>query len=205
MSPPPLKGTAMKFDCTRTCKLGHWCRFSLLLRAIGPTRVNSHTATVKVSIDPDTLSALVAELGGIALGVREHHLGFGNYATGHGWKIPSWVYGNLPCQLVLREGGSLIYDNANTDVVKALEAKFAIAKAETEARNLGWQTERTEAGLVVHHPAGGSITITAGGVVDAAGFVGRSCHEAVAALGVNVGDVVEKPEVTHTQQRVQEG
>lgn len=192
----------IRFDCPRTCPLAgeRWCRFRPVTDKLGPVRANSHTARIKVDYsDADALKAAVAALGGNWLGHGIHRL-YEGPATGYGFRLPGWTY-----PIVLQEG-ELSFDDfggvwGNVADLERLRGAYVIAVAEKAALAQGWQCEHTEGGLTIYHPSGGTLTVT-GGAVDANGFQGQGCHEAILALGLPVQDLQAKAEYAQTAAKV---
>lgn len=140
-------------------------------------------------------------MNGKWLGAGSHKLYEGSY-TGNGFHLAGWAY---PC--VLDEAGSLHFDNfegrwGNAADLETLKGAYTLAVAEQAAQAQGWLCERTDAGLVVHHPSGGALTITPTGNLDAAGFVGTGCHDAILQLGLPLSDLQAKPEYSAVQAQV---
>jgi len=192
------------FSCPRTCSFARerWCRFRPVLDALGPVRVDSETVRVKVEYsDPDTLRRVVGMLGGAWLGSGVHRL-FDGTVTGNGFTLPGWQY-----PLVQTPDG-LSYDDyhgawGNVADLERLKGLYTLAKAEQAATAQGWQCERSGTDLVIHHPSGGTLTVTPGGTIDAGGFVGKGCHDAIMALGLPVSDATAKPEYSQVASEVQ--
>lgn len=196
--PVPLPVLVAAFTCPRTCPLvsARWCRFRPVLDALGPVKVNSHTATVKIDLsDAAALQRAVEVIGGQWIGAGTHQL-FSSRHTGNAFKLPGW---NYPC-VVDAATGEVHYDNyggAWGDVaqLEKLKAEYSAAVVEQRANVQGWQTERTgDGGVIVYHPTGGTLTVSPGGQLDAAGFIGNGCHEAREQLGLPVEEVQNKPE-----------
>ena len=190
----------MNFDCPRTCELKERCRFMKVLATIGPTVVFSHTVKVRVEFRDDmALKAAVLAMGGTWLGQGKHDLYEGS-VRGLGWQFKGWQY---PCCV---NDGELSYDTfsgawGREEDIERLKAEYSCSKAEVAAHALGWLTERTAEGVVIHSPEGGTITIN-GASADFSGFQGNACHEARAALGIT-GDVELKPQASHVAAEVQ--
>jgi hypothetical protein len=180
----------MNFSCPRTCPAARekHCRFSPILDALGPVRVDSHTVRVQVEYrDAEVLRAAVAKIGGRWIGQETHH--FYNNETiinppvnGLGFMLPGWTY---PC--VLTESSELVNDNMNGawgDPVELekLHGQYTLILAEQQAEAQGWSHERTGDGLMIYCPAGGQLHVSPAGVVDATGFVGTGCHDSIQAL-----------------------
>src|SRR5262245_15125770 len=195
--------TTIPFDCPRTCPDhgDRWCRFRPLLDRLGPVRVNSHTAKIRVEFnDPDSLRWLVEKMGGLWLGHGRHELcetkedGYGfRLPFVNGWNAKGWkarpgenAYWAMPC--VVRDDGTLaydVYDGSWGDVrqLETMKVDYAYALTEQRAAALGWLCERTDQGLLVHHPDGGTLTLSSTGEVATTGFNGGGCHAAREALG----------------------
>jgi len=192
----------LPFTCLRTCPLAgdRWCRFRAVTDQIGSVLVDSHTARIKVEYaDAASLQAAVAALGGTWLGHGNHRL-FEGQAMGHGFTLPGWQY-----PIVLQDG-ELSYDDysgawGNVADLERLKVAYTIAKAEQAALMQGWQCERTQDGLTIYHPAGGTLAIKSG-TIDANGFQGQGCHEAILALGLPLQDLQSKPEFAQTTARI---
>lgn len=197
----------MPFDCDRTCPDferrvdGHfWCRFRPLLDRLGPVKVHSHTALLKVEYtDPDALKIAVERMGGLWYGFDAKHDLFDTKQTGWGFRLPMaeglhktadgrrfWYH-----PLVLRADGQLAYDSyggewGDVSQLETLKSEYAFAMTEKAALDLGWLTERVDGRLVVHHPSGGTLSVSADGKLETQGFVGGACHQAREALGLPV-------------------
>lgn len=184
------------FDCPRTCptyERRDFCRFNALFAMIGITAlVNSHTAKVRVTYtDEDALRKAVESLGGKMLGRGNHHLFDGNY-LGLGFTLPGWQY-----PLVLSDG-TLKFDDYNgrwgdRKMIDRLTDRYVLQSAVVAAENLGWITEQVDGKLRIYHPSGGFIDVD-GTAIEASQFQGQDCHAAVAALGLNLEEVVLKHE-----------
>ena len=88
-----------------------------------------------------------------------------------------------------------------------LKIEYAYAKTEVEARNLGWLSEHTDAGLVVYCPSGGTLTVSKDGTCATQGFTGGACHEARLQLGLQVeeGSIMETAEACQVPVAVYQG
>lgn len=195
------------FTCPRTCPLvkSAWCRFRPVLDALGPVRVNSHTVTVKVEYrDPDALRGAVEALGGSWLGLGSHRLYESGEFSGHGLRLPGWEY-----PLVLQADGSLAYDDfrgrwGNVADLERLKSAYAQQVCRQQAQVQGWLCEQQQDGsLLIHHPSGGTLTVTTAGVIDANGFVGAGCHDAILAMGLPILEAQVKPEFSQVAIDVQ--
>ena len=199
--------TVNDFACDRTCPAHrtHWCRFNALFRKLGTARVHSHTVKIQVEYrDPRALEFSVRRLSKWTwIGPGEHDL-FSTRATGLAFKPEGWVY-----PAVLDAEGILhtdTYEGIWGDVKKLdlLKQEYLFGQAEQAATELGWQHERTNAGLVVYHPQGGTLTLNHDGVCETTGFVGAGCHSAREALHLIAdGPVQNKPEFSQVAAQVQ--
>jgi len=151
----------------------------------------SHTTKIKVEFrDKDKLGKAVEAMGGKVLGEGSHRLYGGTY-EGFGFKLPGW---NYPC--ILAADGSLSYDNfsgswGDIRQLDALKGEYALQVAESVAMAQGWISERLADRLVIHHPDGGDIVVTAAGL-DASQFMGADCVQACAALEQALGSQPER-------------
>jgi hypothetical protein len=196
------------FSCDRTCPLHrtHWCRFNAIFSKMGIARVHSHTVKIKVEYkDPDTLKKACENLGWKWLGLRTHSL-YSTEATGHGFLPEGWEY-----PAVLDAAGEMHFDTFNgawgdPKQLERLKSEYAIATAQQAAEELGWQSERTESGLVVYHPEAGVLTISKEGICETTGFTGSNCHSAREQLGLLAdGAIQNKPEYSAVAAQVQAG
>lgn len=195
----------LSFDCPRTCPnySERWCRFRPVLDQIGPVKVDSHTARIEVEMkNAEALKTAVEAIGGKWLGQGKHRL-YGGQSTGYGFTLPGWQY-----PLVLEEGGRLAYDDfngswGNVKDLDRLKGSYAVGMAEHAARLHGWNVEKTNAGVVIHHPSGGTLTVNAQGILETAGFIGAACHEARETLGLPTVDIVNTTEGNQTACKVQ--
>lgn len=202
--------TLTPFDCDRTCRTHatrDYCRFNPLFALIGtaPT-VNSHTVKVKCELnDPRALEAACRALGWTWHGLKMHQLYSSNREHGHGFQPPSWRY-----PIVLNDAGTLAFDDyhgqwGNVADLETLKSAYLTSKIETSAAALGWQTERTTAGITVYHPEGGRLDISNAGVCDTSGFTGGNCHTAREALGLATdGAAANKTEIDHMPAVIQQ-
>ncbi len=189
------------FACPRTCTPNVECLFGPIFRALGPTKVVSHTTKVVVQFnDRSVLAAAVAAMGGTMLGEGSHRL-YGGSEQGLGFNLPGWRY-----PLILKADGSLAFDSYNghwgneADIPK-LKGQYTIAVAAQAAAAQGWMTQTEANGsLVVFHPDGGTITVFQDGTVDAMGFVGTGCDAAqIIELSIGrAGSREDKPEYFDT-------
>lgn len=205
---------SLPFTCPRTCPLFSeiHCRFRPVLDQIGPVKVHSHTARIRVEYtDLAALEQAVKNIGGQWLGVGTHRL-FEDDHQGNGFYLPfangrerngvaMWNY-----PIVLEESGQLAYDDyggrwGDVNQLKALEQEYAYVKAELAAQVQGWQTERTSQGVTIYHPSGGSLTVSSAGQVEMQGFHGKGCHEALMTLGLPLDDMQATSE--YVQEKAQ--
>jgi hypothetical protein len=195
------------FSCDRTCPANktHWCRFNAFFRLIGSARVHSHTVKVKVDYtDADTLHKACDTLGWKWLGQGKHEL-FDGAFTGHGFLPEGWSY---PAVFANGELNADTYRDQWGEMSKLelLKAEYAIQTAMKAAEELGWQCERTEAGLTVYHPEAGVLTVSKEGICETTGFVGSSCHSAREALKLAAdGNIQNKSEFSDVKLEVQAG
>jgi hypothetical protein len=178
----------MRFSCPRSCRLMEFCKFMPLFRAIGPTAVLSHTVRTAVEYggNPPALEAAVNAMGGTWLGRASHKL-YEKAETGLGFTLPGWRY-----PLVLKQDGTLAYDDyggqwGNPADIQTLTGRFAVEAARGAAEAQGWMCEDTPTGLLIYHPAGGTMTVTHEGTVEAFGFEGVGCHAATSAIADAIG------------------
>lgn len=168
----------MNFNCGRTCQALTPCRFAPVLAALGRGQTAfSHTTRVKVDfLDLRALRLACAALGAEVLGAGTHRL-YGGAEVGFGVQLNGWRY-----PIIVRDDGTVAYDDFNgawghAQDIDILRGVYAIARAELAAQELGWCCERqTDGSLLVYHPSGGTLLVTADGVCDASGFVGSDCH-----------------------------
>jgi hypothetical protein len=193
----------MKFDCERTCRFREACRFSPALSTL--RLVHSHTSVVAIELrDGRALKAAVEALGGTFVGQGEYKL-YSSKETGTGFRLPGWHF-----PLVSRADGSLAYDDyngawGNVSDLQRLKGMYAIEAARLAAQDLGWYTELHGADLVIHHPDGGTLTVTPDGTVDAACFLGRDCTAAAAPIEAALGRKVDtslKPEYFQERAKI---
>ncbi len=196
------------FNCDRTCPLHRtrWCRFNALFAKIGVARVHSHTVKITVPYkDPRTLERAVKSLGWAWLGYATHQLCTSS-ALGHGFTPEGWL---LPA--ILDAEGQMHTDTFNGqwgDLAKLdlLKCEYAIATAMQAAEELGWQCERTDTGLTVHHPDGGILIVSKEGVCETTGFIGSGCHSARESLHLAADGLAQnKPEFGQVAAQVQAG
>ena len=197
---------SLPFDCPRSCPEHgeRWCRFRKLLDRLGPVKVDSHTARIKVEFtDTNALQRAVEFLGGYWIGPGTHKL-FEGPVTGQGFTLPGWRF-----PLVLGSDGQLSYDDyrgawGDVALIEKLRSEYIHAVAERAAQELGWLTERTAEGdLVIHHNSGGTLTVAANGLIDANGFQGQGCHDALLALSLPLTEIQAKPEFAQVACEVQ--
>ena len=191
----------MNFSCPRTCPMFEKrttdglfdCRFRAIIDRIGPTRTTSHTVKVRVDYrDPRALELACDRLKWKWHGFGKHEL-FEAGVTGHGFTPEGWYY-----PAVLDADGEMHSDTFNGswgDPAKMdlLKGEYAMATAQLAAKELGWQSERTDAGLIIYHPSAGVLTISKHGNCETTGFVGSSCHAARESLGLLAGRSAPSP------------
>ena len=195
----------MKFDCPRSCpqyEQRDECRFNAVFAKLGAGVVTSHTTTIKSEFkDNDRLGAAAAAMGGKVLGMGTHKL-YSESKTGFGFTLPGWSY-----PIVCEANGSLAFDNfngrwGNQADLERLKCEYVIATAEQAAMAQGWMTERNGETLTIHHPSGGSLTVTGNGA-EANGFMGDGCHSALMALNLPMSEWQAKPEFTQVAAEIQ--
>jgi len=209
------------FCCDRTCPLFEvvdLCRFQPVMRRIGRVVVNSHTMKVDVEFrDRDAFGRAAERMGGEAIGPGRHELferddESGEIAAhdGYGIRLPDWSF-----PLILSDDGQLLFDDyegawGNVADIETLKSHYAVEVARSAAEAQGWYCEDAADGsVVVYHPQGGTLTVTADGTVDANGFTGTGCHNPTDLISQAMGtvtDVTAKPAYYAAQAeiRVQE-
>jgi hypothetical protein len=207
----------LPFDCDRTCPQAgeKLCRFSRIFKLLGTYKVNSHTVTVQVDFkDLDMLQKALKAIGGIWKGWGKHKLfdieklGRGDaepikLVEGYGFRLPGWTY-----DCVLSKSGELSYDNydgrwGDQAELDKLKVGYTVEVCQRAATLYGWQSERVNGELKIYHPAGGVMTVAADGTIDAQGFVGHGCHEAIQSLGLPILEAQIKPEYSQVAAEVQ--
>lgn len=194
------------FDCDRTCPLHGeaMCRFRPILDLIGPVKANSHTVTIKVELkNKEALKSSVEQMNGKFLDEGTHNMYGGQRYTGLGFTLPRWAY-----PLVLENTGELRFDTYRGQPgcqgdIDLLKSEYSIQLATHAASAQGWQHERCDDGLRVHHPNGGAMLVRRNGTAEAFGFSGVGCHAALTQLGV-AGDFTAKPELNEVQAKVEQ-
>ena len=185
----------MRFDCERTCHFREACRFTPALSTL--SLVHSHTTTVQIEFrDARALKAAVEAMGGRFMGEGTYKL-YSSTEAGIGFALPHWAF-----PLISRADGSLAYDDyrgawGNVADLERLKGAYAIEAARLAAQDLGWYTELHGEDLVIHHPDGGTLTVSPNGTVDAACFLGRDCASAAAPIEAALGKKIDtslKPE-----------
>jgi hypothetical protein len=165
----------------------------------------SHTVTIDVKFKDKEVAVKAAEaMGASVIGEGSHRL-YSSSHSGLAIKFPGWNY-----PVVIDGDGKIFYDNyngawGNQSILERFQEEYSNKVIESTCESLGWYHERQPNGeLVVHHPAGGTITIQKGGTLDATGFVGTSCQEATApleaALGLKLGSAY-KPYLNEVEIR----
>lgn len=130
----------------------------------------SHTVKVKVQLRNKTaLGISVVELQGTVLGDGTHNL-YQGQEIGYGFTLPRWSF-----PLVLKESGELAYDDyhgiwGNPADIDVLTQRYSIQVAKAAADAQGWMTERVGGSLLIFHPDGGTLTISAGSPLAQAAF-----------------------------------
>lgn len=169
----------------------------------------SHTVKINIELrNREALAAALQAMGAQVYGEGTHQL-FAGPEVGFGFQLPGWHY-----PLVARADGTLAYDDyhgswGNVADLDALREEYALEAVRTECANLGWLCESSNTGgLIVYHPDGGTLSVTRGGSIDAAGFMGSGCAEASAKLEAALGRRTEqtlKPEYQLGQIEVGQG
>ena len=197
----------MNFECPRSCRWAEHkdvCRFMPVLSKLGPGVVTSHTTTIKAEFrDHDRLGGAVVAMGGKVLGMGSHKL-YSEHKTGFGFTLPGWSY-----PIVCEANGSLAFDNfgerwGKSSDLERLKGEYVIQTAEQSAMAQGWLTERVGETLVVHHPSGGSLVVTANGA-EANGFAGVGCHSALMSLNLPMDQWTAKPTFGQVECEIQVG
>lgn len=147
----------------------------------------SHTVKIRVEVKNKTaLAEAVVEQKGTVLGEGTHRL-YQASEQGFGFTLPAWTY-----PIVLKTSGEMAYDDYNgswgnvVDIAALLE-KYALKVVKIAADAQGWMSEPMGNSLVIYHPSGGTLTVGAGGVVDAQNFLGSSCTGATEAIEAALG------------------
>lgn len=178
----------VKFSCQRTCSPWKECMFGHVLRAIGSTKVMSHTVTITVEWkDRESLKLAVEAMGGTVIGEGRHQLFSSQSEIGLGFTLPNWRF-----PLILKTDNTLAFDDyhgqwGNVADITTLKEHYTIEVGRAAASQQGWMSEiQTNGTLLIFHPCGATITLFQDGTVDANGFVGTGCDAAAAienALG----------------------
>jgi hypothetical protein len=184
---------AASFACLRACTPGIECMFGPIFRAIGSTRVVSHTVKLEVKLrDRDALAAAVAAMGGTVLGEGVHRMFSGNpHETGFGFRLPGWSY-----PLILRADNTLAFDDyhghwGDVKDLDKLNGHYAIEAGRLAAEAHCWMTERQGDSLLIYHPSGATMTVHMDGTVESAGFVGTGCDVA-SAIENAIGNTIDR-------------
>jgi hypothetical protein len=198
------------FDCPRSCPRAgeRFCRFGPIFDRIGPIKVNSHVAKVKCDIrDLEALDAAARRCGLILKRGQKHYRWYGR-SVGDTPLPEGYTAAMLgKCDHALAIPGNTraygIKGHVGDDC-KKLVGEYLHAVAERAALAQGWLCERTERGdLLIHHNTGGTLTVTASGTIEANGFHGVGCHDAILALGLPVANTTAKPEFGQVACEVQ--
>ncbi|HTA46392.1 MAG TPA: hypothetical protein VK789_28310 [Bryobacteraceae bacterium] len=171
---------AHTFACGRTCTPGKECGFGPIFRALGPTRVVSHTVKVTVELrNREALTGAILNMKGEVLGEGQFYIG--GMQNGFGFRLPNWQY-----PLCLLADNNLAFDDYNgrwgkVEDIKTLEGHYAVEVGRLKANELGWMNELQANGdLLIYYPAGGTMTVKANGSVETSGFVGTGCDVSAA-------------------------
>lgn len=166
----------------------------------------SHTVSLDIKLKNKEAVIKAAQAMGATIEGEGTHRLFSSSHTGLLFKLPKWSYG-----IVVDKEGNTYYDNyggawGNPADLETLKEKYAQEVVASKCDELGWYYEKNGDEIVVHHPAGGTITVQKGGSLDAVGFHGTSCSEATLpleqALGSRLGETL-KPEMNETQINAQ--
>lgn len=139
----------------------------------------SHTVKIAIEfMNRTALAAAVAAIGGNVLGEGTWRL-YAGQEQGFGFNLPAWRY-----PLVVRKDNTLAFDDyhgswGNRADIDKLKGFYAIEAAYQAASEQGWIADRqTDGSLLIYHPDGGTITVSATGEVDCNGFAGQGCDVA---------------------------
>lgn len=150
----------------------------------------SETVKTKTELkNQEVCVALANRLGHTVLGQGKHKL-YNGSAVGLGIKFKDWQY-----PIIVQADGTVSYDNyhgswGSDATLKQFVDGYTLEAAIAEARNQGWICEQQGNKVVVNHPSGATLTVTAEGI-DAQGFSGSGCTEAVKTFSDAIGKVVE--------------
>ena len=190
----------------------------------------SHTVTTKARFrDLDAVEAACNALGWKLLRGKTTHRWFGRWVgdyplpegvkreelgkCAHAIQVPGARYeiglvetpeGYKPVWDFWKDGG------LSQDAGDRLAAEYNVIHAEHVAQEQGWLTERDGSALLIHVPTsvagfagqGGTIRVE-GKTVDATGFMGVGCKEAIDTLGLVYESVTAKPEFLATPVAVE--
>lgn len=181
-----------RFACGRSCARWQACRFAPVLGA--SHHVHSHTVRVAIAVkDRDAFEAAAREMGANILGDGTWPL-YESTETGFAVHLPRWAF-----PIVATTAGHIAADPGDDDCLavpgqlQEFTGRYVIAAARRAADVQGWYSEMNAAGeLVIYHPDGGTLTVTAAGVIDAAGFTGCGCDQAAGPIAEALGRQVER-------------
>jgi len=155
--------------------------------------VNSETTTVQVKFKRlDVLQRVVAEMKGTLEMEEKEHTVWTRRFKGRAIRLPGWQHP------IVWDGNQLIFDHyngkwGNPKDIDTLMGKYVKAAAAAVADELSWTRQVNEDGTVtIYHPSGGVLTVSPSGIVDATGFVGNACHDAVGQITAALGDVTHQ-------------
>lgn len=219
------------FRCPRSCRWAEQhdsCRFNAVLGSLTDVTVNSHI--VKIATVIKSLDALKAAAAALGLEFRQGQQTYRWYGRSVGdYPLPDGIDSKqlgrcdhaigIPGDHKAYEVGvvkmpngtySLLWDfwNGGYGLESAigkdggmLTSEYNLQAAIEAANSLGWQYSHNGDHVVIYHPSSGVLTVTAGGV-DASGFAGIGCHDAIMQLNIPVTEVTAKPEFTAVAAQV---
>jgi len=149
----------------------------------------SNTVLIKTRIKNIEAAKQVAlAKGHKVLGEGKHQL-YAGPQEGFGVQFKGWKY-----PAVFRNDGTVAYDNYHGSWGSQAElddfrAAYTMSAARLHADSMGWyhETIGNDEKVVVHHPQGGTYTITPAGEIDANGFVGHACEAGTNAFAEALG------------------
>jgi hypothetical protein len=211
------------FTCPRSCRWAErraLCRFQPIFAKLGPVAVNSHVVKVKTVItDLDALARAARSLGlefrqgqktykwynysvgdyplpaGITkdqLGKCSHAIGIPGNSRAYEIGVVAMPDGTFSLLWDFYQGGYGLEDVIGKDAGR-LTGAYNLEVAASAAIAQGWTYQHNGDSITIYHPSGGELVVTSGGV-EANGFAGRGCHEAISSLGLNISEWQAKPE-----------
>lgn len=222
----------IRFDCNRTCPLFEkidTCRFNPILQELGPVEVNSHVVDVDVEIRD--LGAFERACKTLGLTFERNRTTYRWYGTHVGdYPLPKGFtadqmgkcdhaahrvdgkgYGLGLCKrgshyrLIFDfygSGGSQLEETIGHRA-KKLTAEYTVEMCISKAQELGWKVERAAGGARIAHPVSGHLTVSAGGQIEAHGFMGNGCHDATKLFTDELGTVAKSQSKIATQKTKQ--